>query len=90
MTFIKEGITSVQRHFANNYSDPHRQNSINLFLGVYKPHMKNRQTIWDVDERDLHNTTEGKLPELTEKWWEPHLRGYESQMPKELMRDLRP
>jgi hypothetical protein len=52
--------------------------------------MKNRQTIWDVDERDLHNTTEGKLPELTEKWWEPHLRGYESQMPKELMRDLRP
>jgi hypothetical protein len=76
MTFIKEGITSVQRHFANNYSDPHRQNSINLFLGLFQPKINERTTIWDFDEKDLHN--KDSMPEMTACWWEPHLRGYES------------
>ena len=30
-----ELITSVKRHLANNFSDPHRQMAINLLLGIY-------------------------------------------------------
>ena len=61
-------VTSVKRHFANNISDPHRQNSINLFLGVYKPNPSDHKTIWDVDERELHEI--GYIPELVPRWWE--------------------
>ena len=37
MNSIPELITSVRRHFNNNFRDPFRQSMINLFLGVYKP-----------------------------------------------------
>jgi len=30
-----ELVTSVKRHYANNFSDPYRQSVINLFLGIY-------------------------------------------------------
>ena len=32
---LPELITSMQRHYANNFLDPKRQNNINLFLGVF-------------------------------------------------------
>ena len=34
---IPELLTSVRRHYANNFLDPQRQLIINLFLGLYKP-----------------------------------------------------
>lgn len=34
---IPELVTSVKRHYANNFLDPQRQLIINLFLGLYKP-----------------------------------------------------
>jgi hypothetical protein len=43
-----------------------------------------------MDERLLHETNEQELPELGQNWWESHLRGFEAQMPRALMRDLRP
>lgn len=39
--FASELVTSVKRHYANNFSDPYRQSVINLFLGIYQP-LKNR------------------------------------------------
>ena len=37
MNSIPELITSVRRHYNNNFKDPLRQSMINLFLGVYQP-----------------------------------------------------
>ena len=34
---LSEFVTSVKRHLANNFSDPSRQGTINLFLGMYEP-----------------------------------------------------
>ena len=47
-----ELVTSVKRHLANNFSDPHRQREINLFLGIYQP-LKDPTPIWRLtDEKD--------------------------------------
>jgi phosphatidylinositol 3,5-bisphosphate 5-phosphatase len=32
---LPELITSVKRHYANNFTDPQKQNALNLFLGIY-------------------------------------------------------
>ena len=37
MASLPELITSVKRHYNNNFRDRFRQSMINLFLGVYKP-----------------------------------------------------
>jgi len=37
MKQIPELITSVRRHYNNNFKDPLRQSMINLLLGVYRP-----------------------------------------------------
>lgn len=37
MKQIPELITSVKRHYNNNFKDPLRQSMINLVLGVYQP-----------------------------------------------------
>lgn len=34
---LPELLTSMKRHYANNFLDPMRQNIINLFLGIYVP-----------------------------------------------------
>jgi hypothetical protein len=31
-----------------------------------------------------------EYPDIIGNWWEAHLRGFEAQMPKALMKDLRP
>ena len=45
MNSIPELITSVRRHYNNNFKDPFRQSMINLFLGVYQPN----RTIIDIN-----------------------------------------
>ena len=45
MNSIPELITSVRRHYNNNFKDPFRQSMINLFLGVYQPN----RTILDIN-----------------------------------------
>jgi len=32
---LPELITSVRRHYANNFTDPQKQNALDLFLGIY-------------------------------------------------------
>ena len=92
-----ELVTSVKRHLANNFSDPNRQNVINLFLGIYQP-LKNSIPIWNLqDEKETH--TLAKLQQkflarkhlemaLSNAWWERHLRGFEAQLPPQLMHNL--
>jgi len=35
---LPELLTSVKRHWANNFKDPERQKTLNLFLGIYVPY----------------------------------------------------
>ena len=52
LAFASELVTSVKRHYANNFSDPYRQSVINLFLGIYQP-LKNLVPIWNLtDEKE--------------------------------------
>lgn len=34
---IPEMVTAVKRHLANNFTDPLKQNAMNLFLGMFDP-----------------------------------------------------
>ncbi len=67
---LPELLTSVKRHYANNFLDPKRQVIINLFLGVQnvKENLRPDQLV---------------LPNMTGKWWEPFLRKYEPSLPIE-------
>jgi hypothetical protein len=81
---IAELMTSVKRHYANNFLDPQRQNIINLFLGIYVP-MQNQVSLWDLDnDLKLHKPKKEKLTPMVGKWWEPYLRKYETQIPEPL------
>ena len=82
-----ELVTSVKRHLANNFSDPHRQSQYNLFLGIYQP-LKNSVPIWRLtDEKETAMLAEMQQSFLARKhvefalshhWWERHLRGFEA------------
>ena len=82
-----ELVTSVKRHLANNFSDPHRQREINLFLGIYQP-LKNELPIWRLtDEKEtvtlqkMHSIFFARKHleiALSHHWWERHLRGFEA------------
>lgn len=84
-----EMFTSIQRHFANNFTDPQKQNVLNLFLGIYQP-LQNKSALWNInDDRDLLSSQETQeLNPLYQKWWERHLRGFEASLPRGLMREL--
>ena len=43
-----ELMTSVKRHWANNFSDSYKQGAINLFLGMYVP-SENQKDLWDLE-----------------------------------------
>jgi hypothetical protein len=50
---LPELLTSVHRHYANNFTDPQKQNVFNLFLGIYQP-LKNKTPLWSInDDREL-------------------------------------
>lgn len=50
---LPELVTSVKRHYANNFTDPQKQNALNLFLGIYQP-LKNKAALWTInDDREL-------------------------------------
>lgn len=97
LAIASELVTSVKRHLNNNFSDPYRQSVINLFLGIYQP-LKNRVPIWDLtDEKETVLLAKMKRDfmarkhlemALSNKWWERHLRGFEAQLPPNLMRNL--
>ena len=92
-----EIVTSIKRHLANNFSDPYRQSVINLFLGIYQP-LKNSTPLWNLSD-EKETTTLAMMQQkyqekrhlqlaLPKKWWERHFRGFESQLPSILMKNL--
>lgn len=84
---IPELLTSVRRHWANNFSDSSKQGAINLFLGMYIP--KNNDTpLWNLDSDEiLHQCDEHRLPKLQENWWDNYLSRYEYKLPKEIINE---
>jgi len=52
---LTEVGTSIKRHYANNFSDPQRQNVINLFLGIFQP-MKSQTPLWNIPVEEQNRT----------------------------------
>ena len=52
---------TIKRYYANTVSDMEKQNSINLFLGVFKP-VRGKPPIWNTKE--YSSDTFWHLPEL--------------------------
>ena len=86
---LPEFFTSIQRHLANNFTDPQKQNALNLFLGIYQP-LKNKAPLWTInDDRELMLSMD-QIPEehqtsLDPCWWERHFRGFEAGLPLTLI-----
>ena len=86
---LPEFFTSIQRHLANNFTDPQKQNALNLFLGIYQP-LKNKTPLWAInDDRELMLSMD-QIPEehqtsLDPCWWERHFRGFEAGLPLTLI-----
>ena len=90
---IPELVTSMKRHYANNFTDPQKQNALNLFLGIYQP-LKNKSALWTInDDRELMMSMDlvpSELKKLQDKWWERHFRGFEAGLPSKLINNLLP
>lgn len=88
---LTEVGTSIKRHYANNFSDPQRQNVINLFLGIYQP-MKNRSHIWNLPDNESQTQLDVLAIQkkqgdfllqnpLPMNWWQRPFRGFEAKLP---------
>jgi hypothetical protein len=90
---LPELVTSVKRHYANNFTDPQKQNALNLFLGIYQP-LRNKSALWTInDDRELMMSMDhvpSELQNLQDKWWERHFRGFEAGLPSKLIHNLLP
>lgn len=87
---LPELLTSVKRHYANNFLDPMRQNIINLFLGIYVPLENIGQDLWSLtgDEKIQKIKQNQKLPNIRGNWWEQFMRKYDPTLPTEFQIDL--
>jgi hypothetical protein len=76
-----ELLTSLQRYYSNTFVDQHRQNAINLFLGMFNPRETN-QKLWDF------NSPIVLIPDLKflnkkfehERWWEKPLDTFKTMI----------
>ncbi len=64
-----EFLTSIRRHFNNNFTDLNKQNQIDLFLGIYLPHTDSRAQIWDEEINILHFPSVKDLVQKLSKSW---------------------
>ncbi|XP_050728957.1 polyphosphoinositide phosphatase-like isoform X2 [Eriocheir sinensis] len=67
-------MQTLSRYYSNTFSDTEKQNSINLFLGVYVPR-RNIPPIWEIssDYTLHHSLTRGIRPchsHSTTQWWD--------------------
>lgn len=91
---VPELMTTVTRHYNNNFIDPKRQLIINLFLGLYKPiEHENQPGHWSTEEdwktlQKLNHSLRLDEAASKEKWWEDAMRKFEPTMPAELRREL--
>lgn len=47
-TQSRELLTSIRRFYSNTYTDAEKQDAINLFLGIFIPHVS-KPDIWDLE-----------------------------------------
>ncbi|XP_065883626.1 polyphosphoinositide phosphatase-like isoform X2 [Dysidea avara] len=65
---------TVQRYYRNAFTDADKQQAINLFLGMFKPHPE-RPNLWELPtDYYLHHSQTNELPSKTQtysytKWW---------------------
>ena len=65
-----ELLTSIVRHYHNSFQDVSKQDAINLFLGLYRPWERGRQTgeLWDLQsDYYLHNNSSEETDEDEEE-----------------------
>lgn len=83
----KEIFTTILRHYNNTFTDKIKQESYNVFLGIYRPHihqqLMNDMTAKGSGDYYLHNrgflsNTVQMIPE--EKWWFHPLCEYEEKL----------
>lgn len=91
----KEIFTTILRHYNNTFTDKVKQESYNVFLGIYRPHIHasitNDQSGKGNNDYYLHNR--GYLSDTIEivpreKWWFHPLVEYEKNMKGDVYKSL--
>jgi hypothetical protein len=85
-THSRDLFTTVKRYYSNSFTDAEKQDSINLFLGVFIPHRdvkSNGEHLWDI-ESDLlfHQRTDRieHVPLYKEPWWQKSLVSFATSL----------
>jgi hypothetical protein len=72
-----EFLSSLQRYYANSFTDSIKQAAMNLFLGVFKP-LEHTEPLWELEnDQYLHNSSLTlPQPPLEAEWWQAPLQKY--------------
>ncbi|KAL5209642.1 hypothetical protein ABZP36_005265 [Zizania latifolia] len=66
-TQSQEFLRTLQRYYSNAYTDPEKQDAINLFLGHFQP-QQGKPALWKLDSDQHHNIgSQGTLTEETKR-----------------------
>lgn len=67
----KDFLTVVQRYYRNTFTDQEKQNTINLFLGVFRPwEHRNSPDLWTLEtDYHLHNYEPERELLFAKPWW---------------------
>lgn len=86
VTHSRDLFTTVKRYYSNSFTDAEKQQSINLFLGNFIPHVdlkKTKEHLWDLEtDFPLHNKNVHlyRPPEhfllSNTKWWQIPLQEF--------------
>ena len=70
-------MQTMRRYYSNTLSDAEKQNTMNIFLGIFRPHPQ-QPPIWERDYNSdyyLHHQTVSRqhLTQPLTQWWQPDL-----------------
>jgi hypothetical protein len=78
----KDVWSSIKRFYSNAFTDYEKQNSINLFLGVFRPYCE-PVDLWDLEtDYQLHMKNPVKGLICNTKWWVEPIYRFESKQPR--------
>ncbi|KAJ8026494.1 Polyphosphoinositide phosphatase [Holothuria leucospilota] len=70
---------TVSRYYRNAFSDADKQNAINLFLGVFRPHCEEKLHLWDLEtDHYLHHASDKTVLNYTK--WNSHTHWFEDRV----------
>jgi hypothetical protein len=82
-----EIMTSIKRHWSNIVTDPSKQQSINLFLGVFDPR-KQRTPLWEVeDDYYLHVHSDQNSAPSSHGWAQFAIKRFQHRLKIQLFPD---